>query len=133
MRHRELLAESAHRCHQAELLQFRRMQLVRKSVNFGRQSLHLRREFLHPRADLPALRGRVLAKHFQLDGKQGQALAQVIVQFAGEPRLLFFLSVDQPPAEIVRCLLGKLASRIVQRRAAHENRFTSSIKLDTAA
>jgi hypothetical protein len=43
------------------------------------------------------------------------------------------LSVDQPSAEIMRCLLGKLASRIVQRSAAHENWFTSCVKLDTAA
>ena len=82
------------------------MQLVRKPVNFRRQSLYLRREFLHPSADLPALRRRALAKHFQLDGKQREALAQVIVQFAGEPRLLLFLSMDQPSAQIVRCFLG---------------------------
>jgi len=91
---RELLAESAHRCDKAELLQFGRMELVRKPVNFRRQSLHLGREFLHPRADLPALPRRTLAEHLQLNRKQGEALTQIIVQFAGESRLLLFLGLD---------------------------------------
>ncbi len=70
------------------------MQFVRKPVNFRRQSLHLGREFLHSRANLPALPRGTLAEHFQLNRKQGEALTQIIVQFAGEPRLLLFLSVD---------------------------------------
>ena len=132
MRQREFLAESAHRRHEAELLEFRWMQLVRKPVNLRGQSLHLRREFLHPPADLPTLRRRALAKHLQLDGKQREALAQVIVQFAGEPRLLFFLRVDQPPAQIVRCLLGEFARGDIEGGATHQNRFASGVKLDTA-
>ncbi len=57
VRHGEFLAKSLHRRHKTELLQFGRMQFMRKPVNFGRQSLHLRGEFLHPFANLSALPG----------------------------------------------------------------------------
>ena len=73
-----------------------------------------------------------MAEHLQLDRKQCEALAQVIVQVAGELHLRLFLRLDQPPAQIVRCFLGEFARGVVERDAAHENRFASGIKLDTA-
>jgi hypothetical protein len=64
---RELPAESAQRRHETELLQFRRMQFVRKAVNVGGQTLNPRREFPLLPANLPTLRVRALAKHLQLN------------------------------------------------------------------
>ena len=35
------------------------------------------------------------------------------MKFAGESRLLLFLGVDQPAAQIARCFLGEFARRAV--------------------
>ena len=66
----EFPAQATHGGDQTELLQFRRVQIVRETMHGGRHLLHSRREFLHPSGNRGARGGWLLAEHFQLDGQQ---------------------------------------------------------------
>ncbi len=64
--------------------------------------MHRRRELLDPAGEfVQAITEegiglwRLLGQQVQLDGQEGEALVQVVMQFAGDPPSLLFLGMDQ--------------------------------------
>ena len=61
---------------------------------------------LHPLAEQGAGPGRVLAEEVQVDGQEGQALVQVVVQLAGDPPAFRFLGLEQPAGQAPQLALA---------------------------
>ena len=95
----ELAAQAADGGHEPQLLELRRVQLVREVMHGGGQLLDPARQFLHPPVEQGTGPGRVLGEEVQLHGDEGQALVQVVVQLAGDPPAFRFLGLEQPAGQ----------------------------------
>src|SRR3989475_11965384 len=113
----QLPAEIADRRHESELLQLRRMELVRQVVHGRRQVFDLGQQLLYPCAELARCLRGLLAEEIHPDGQERQALAQVVVQLARDPPGFVLPGLEQSageypqlhlaPAEPVFCLLAQ--------------------------
>src|SRR2546427_343313 len=81
----QLPAEIADRRHESELLQLRRMELVRQVVHGRRQVFDLGQQLLYPCAELARCLRGLLAEEIHPDRQERQALAQVVVQLTRDP------------------------------------------------
>src|SRR5881628_2974687 len=80
----QLPAEAADRRHESELLQLRRMKLVRQAVHRRRQVPDLGQQLLYSCAELARFWG-LLAQQIHLHRQEREALAQVVVQLTCDP------------------------------------------------
>jgi hypothetical protein len=80
---------------------------------------------------LAAGSGRFLAEEVQLDGYQGEALAQVVVQFTRKSRPLSLLGIDQSSAQAQRGFLRLPSPGDIHRGTPHQYRLAFA-ELDSA-
>src|SRR5437867_30543 len=95
----QLPAEVADRRHESELLQLRRMELVRQVVHGRRQVFDLGQQLVHPCAELARCLRRLLAEEIHPDRQERQALAQIVVQLTRDPPSFVLLGLEQSAGE----------------------------------
>ena len=100
---------------QAELLQDRRVQLVRQGVDVLAEAHEPLADRLHRLGLRPVRRGELGAA--DVDRQHGEPLRHVVVQLAREQRALLLVGPDQAPAQVAQLVLGSLALRDVAEDA----------------
>src|SRR5262249_15946896 len=95
----QLMAKASDRSCEPQLLQLRRMELMRELVDRRRQLPDLAQQLLHPRAEVACRLGGLLAQQIHFNGQQGHPLAGVVVQLTGNPPRFTFLGLEQPAGQ----------------------------------
>ena len=121
----------AQRLDQAELLQDRRVQLVRQGVDVLAEAHEARADLLH-RLCLRLVRGGELGAA-DVDRQHGEPLAHVVVQLAREQRSLLLMGPDQALAQVVQLVLGALALGDVAEDAVRLDRASGGVARGDAA
>ena len=103
---------------QAELLQDRRVQLVRQGVDVLAEAYEPLANRPHRLGLRPVRRGELGAA--DVDRQHGEPLRHVVVQLAREQRALLLVGPDQAPAQVAQLVLGSLALRDVAEDAERD-------------
>ena len=110
---------------QAELLEDRRVQLVRQGVDVLAEAHEPLAHRPHRLGLRPVRRGELGAA--DVDRQHGEPLRHVVVQLAREQRALLLLGPDQAPAQIAQLVLGALALRDVAEDAERADRASVGV------
>src|SRR5215831_5642062 len=103
----QLVAQARDRRREPELLQLRRVELMRELVYRRRQLPHLAQEIPYAGAELAhGLRG-LLAQQIHLDRQQRQPLAEVVVELARDPPRFVLLRLEQPASQLAKLGLAQ--------------------------
>ena len=113
---------------QAELLEDRRVQLVREGVDVLAEAHEPLADGLH-RLGLRPVSGVELGTA-DVDRQDGEPLAHVVVQFAREQSPLLLVRPDQAPAQIVQFLLAAFALGDVAQHAERLDGAVGSVTRD---
>src|SRR5215472_6103999 len=90
---RQFSAETAGGRSESQIIQLRRMQPVRESLNILAEVGNTLLRRLHVLVKLP-LRRRLLVPIVQFDSQQGKTLIDVVVKLSADPGPLFFVSFN---------------------------------------
>src|SRR5262249_58742402 len=103
----QLVTKARDRGGEPQLLELRRMELMRQLVHRRRQLSDVTQQFLYPGPELAhGLRG-LLAQEIQRHGQERQPLAEVVVQLARYPPRLTFLRLEQAPGQAAKLDLAQ--------------------------